>query len=449
MGLIKAAGAAANIVADQWKEYFYCDSLESDVLIKKGHKRTSARSSNKKGSDNIISNGSVIAVADGQCMLIVEQGKIVEVSAVPGEFVYDTSTEPSIFQGPLSDSIFQSFSTFGRRFTFGGDTAKDQRVYYINIKELLDNKFGTPNPIPFRVVDKNLGLDIDVSVRCSGVYSYKISDPIKFYKSITGNMEEEYLRDQITPQLKPEFISALQPAFAQLSAMEIRPNQMIAHTAELEEALNQILSTKWGELRGLDVVSVALSSVTLPEEDANMLKEAQRIAILRSPDMAAATLAGAQAEAMKSAAKNEAGALNGFLGMGMAMNAGGANIGNLFAQAAQNKQNAPNPFVAPINQNPAPAPAPSAPSDGWKCSCGHTNSGKFCENCGSPKPSDNSWKCSCGNVNTGNFCSQCGQKKPVNAVYKCSNCGWQPEDPHNPPKFCPQCGDKFDDGDKQ
>lgn len=332
MGLIKAGiGALGGTLADQWKEFFYCESMPKEVLVTKGQKRISGRSSNTKGNDNIISNGSGIAVADGQCMIIVEQGKVVEVCAEPGEFTYDTSTEPSIFSGNLGESILASFKTIGKRFTYGGDTGKDQRVYYFNTKELIDNKFGTPNPIPFRVVDSKIGLDVDVSVRCSGVYSYKIVDPLLFYTNVCGNVEQEYTRDELESQLKTEFISALQPAFGKLSDLELRPNQIVSHNTELEEAMNVALSAKWGELRGLKIVSIALGSVTLPDEDADMIKQAQRVAIMRDPSMAGATLVGAQADAMKTAAGNSAGAMTGFMGMGMAMNAGGMNAQNLFA----------------------------------------------------------------------------------------------------------------------
>ena len=337
MGLIKAGiGALGGTLADQWKEFFYCEAMDKDVMVTKGQKRVSGRSSNTKGNDNIISNGSGIAVADGQCMIIVEQGKIVEVCAEPGEFTYDTSTEPSIFSGSLGESIKATFKTIGKRFTYGGDTGKDQRIYYFNTKELIDNKFGTPNPIPFRVVDTKIGLDIDVSVRCSGVYSYKIADPLLFYTNVCGNVEDKYTRDELDGQLKTEFISALQPAFGRLSELELRPNQIVSHNTELEEAMNTALSAKWGELRGLKVVSIALGSVTLPDEDADMIKQAQRAAIMRDPTMAAATLVGAQADAMKTAAGNSAGAMTGFMGMGMAMNAGGGmNAQNLFAMGQQ------------------------------------------------------------------------------------------------------------------
>ena len=400
MGLIKAGlGAVGSTLADQWKEYFYCDSMDKDVLVVKGKKRVSSRSSNTKGSDNVISNGSGIAVADGQCMIIVEQGKVVEVCAEPGQFTYDTSSEPSIFTGKLGDSIKETFKVIGKRFTYGGDTGKDQRVYYFNTKELLDNKFGTANPVPFRVVDRKIGLDIDVSIRCNGVYSYKISDPLLFYANVCGNIEQEYTRYEIEGQLKTEFMSALQPAMAKLSDLELRPNQVPAHAEELSQFMNEALTKKWGEIRGLSIVSIAMNPITLTEEDAELIKQAQRAAMLKDPNMAAATLVGAQADAMKAAAENANGSMAGFMGMGMAMNVGGNNAQSLFAMGQQ-----------------------QAAADGWVCSCGTVNKGKFC--------------------------SECGAKKPSSApLYRCDKCGWEPEDPANPPKFCPECGDKFDDND--
>lgn len=443
MGLIKAGiGALGGTLADQWKEYFYCESIDKNTLVVKGQKRVSGRSSNTKGNDNIISNGSVIAVADGQCMIIVEQGKIVEVCAEPGEFTYDTSTEPSIFAGSLGNSIKETFKTIGKRFTFGGDTAKDQRVYYFNTKEIIDNKFGTQNPIMFRVVDKNIGLDVDVSIRCSGVYSYKVTNPLLFYTNVCGNVEADYKRTELDGQLKTEFISALQPAFGKLSDMELRPNQIVSHASDLEAAMNEALTAKWSELRGLSVVSIALNPINLPEEDAQMIKEAQRTGMMRDPSMAGATLVGAQADAMKAAAANEGGAMNGFIGMGMAMNAGGGmNAQNFYNMAQQNQQQQPQQ-QAPQQQAPA--------QGGWKCpSCGAQAQGKFCPECGAKKPAEQKgWTCSCGAVNLGKFCQECGSKKPADApLYRCDKCGWEPKDPKNPPKFCPECGDPFDDND--
>ena len=460
MGLIKAGiGALGGTLADQWKEFFYCESMPKEVLVTKGQKRVGGRSSNTKGSDNIISNGSGIAVADGQCMIIVEQGKVVEVCAEPGEFTYDTSTEPSIFAGNLGESIKETFKTIGKRFTYGGDTGKDQRVYYFNTKELIDNKFGTPNPIPFRVVDSKIGLDLDVSVRCSGVYSYKIADPLLFYTNVCGNVEKEYSRDELDSQLKTEFVSALQPAFGRLSDLELRPNQIVTHNTDLENAMNAALSEKWGALRGLKVVSIAIGSVTLPDEDAEMIKQAQRVAIMRDPTMAAATLVGAQADAMKTAAGNQAGAMTGFMGMGMAMNAGGGmNTQNLFAMGQQQEQAKQQAPAAPAAGEwkcacgtavggkfcpncGAKKPEPQPAADTWKCSCGAEAAGKFCPECGKPKPADAAgWTCSCGTVNQGKFCQNCGAKKPEGAKRRCGKCGWEQEDMTKTPRFCPECG---------
>ncbi len=437
MGLIQAAlGAIGGTLADQWKEFFYCDAISADTLVVKGQKRITGRSSNTKGNDNIISNGSGIAVADGQCMIIVEQGKIVEVCAEPGEYTYDKSSEPSIFSGSLGESIKETFKTLWRRFQYGGDTGKDQRVYYFNIKELVDNKFGTPNPIPFRIVDRNIGLDIDVSVRCSGVYSYKISDPLLFYTNVCGNVERDYTRDQIESQLKTEFVTALQPAFAKISDLGVRPSALPGHATELADAMNEALTQKWSDLRGLSVVSVALNPITLTEEDQELIKQAQRAGMLRDPSMAAATMVGAQAEAMQAAASNSSGAMNGFIGMGMAQQAGGVNATQLFTMAQQQ----------------AAAAAPAAPANSWKCpSCGTENTGKFCIECGKPKPEPapaaGEWICSCGTKNTGKFCTECGKPKPAEKKYRCSRCGWEPAAGENPPKFCPQCGKPFGEDD--
>lgn len=434
MGLIKAAmGAAGGVLADQWKEYFYCDALNADTLAVKGQKRVSSRSSNTKGTDNVISNGSVIAVADGQCMMIVDQGKIAEFSAEPGEFVYDASTEPSIFSGNLGDSLLASFKTFATRFTFGGQAPKDQRVYYFNTKELTGNKYGTPNPVPFRVVDQNVGLDMDISIRCFGEYSYRICDPILFYKNVTGNFSDTYSRTQLDGQLKTELLTALQPAFAKISEQGIRYSALPGHTMEMADALNQVLSQKWREHRGLEIVSVGVSSVKASEEDEAMLKEVQRNAAFRNPNMAAAHLVGAQAAAMQSAAKNQGnGPMMAFAGMNMANQAGGMNAQQLFQMGQQ---------AQPVQQPQQPAGA------SWRCSCGSENTGKFCPVCGSPKPQDSSWKCVCGSENTGKFCPNCGARKPEG--YRCDKCGWEIEATANPPKFCPNCGDPITEADKK
>ncbi|MGG2081748.1 SPFH domain-containing protein [Lysinibacillus pakistanensis] len=441
MGLVKAGvGALVGVLEDQWREYFYCDSLTSDVLVEKGVKRTSKRGSNK-GNDNIISNGSIIAINEGQCMMIVEQGKVVEFSAESGEYVYDTSTEPSIMYGSdLSQGIMETFKQIGKRFTFGGEPAKDQRVYYFNKKEIVGNKYGTPAPIPFRVIDRNIGLDIDIAIRCHGEYSYKIVDPLLFYTNVCGNVEGEYKRDAIDSQLKTELMTALQPAFAHISASGVRYSEIPAHTVALADALNKVLSEKWLATRGLAVVSFGISSLKASEEDEAMIKQLQRNAVMRDPGMAAAHLTGAQAEAMIAAANNEGGAMAGFMGMNMAAQAGGVNAGQLYQMNEQNKQ-------AQMAQAAAQGQAISA-SGVWTCACGHENTGKFCSNCGGAKPHEEGWICVCGAVNKGKFCGECGSKKPSEALqYACDKCGWEPENPGNPPKFCPECGDVFDEND--
>jgi membrane protease subunit (stomatin/prohibitin family) len=437
MGLIKAAlGSVGSVLADQWKEYFYCDSMAANVLVTKGKKRTSSRSSNTKGSDNIISNGSVIAVNEGQCMMIVEQGKIVEFAAEAGEYTWNSSSEPTIFQGGL-EGLEGSWETLKRRFAFGGDTAKDQRVYFFNLKELVGNKYGTPAPIPFRVVDNNIGLDMDVSIRCNGEYSYKIADPMLFYKNVCGNVSQDYTRDQLDSQLKSEFLTALQPAFARISALGIRYSALPGHTMELAQAMNEVLSGKWGATRGLAIVAVGVNSVTASAEDEATIKELQKSAVFRNTNMAAAHMVQAQAEAMKTAAGNKNGAMMGFMGMNMAQSAGGFNANSLFQMGQQQ----------PAASAPAAPAAPAAGANTWKCSCGAVNTGKFCVECGASKPADG-WVCSCGAVNKGKFCSECGAKKPASEpLYRCDKCGWEPEDPKHPPKFCPECGDKFDDED--
>ena len=447
MGLIKAiAGAAGGVMADQWKEFFTCEALPADVLAVKGQKKTTRRSSNTHGDENIITSGSRIAVADGQCMLIVEQGKVVEVCAEPGEYTYDASTEPSIFAGNLGESIGLVLQNIGKRFTFGGEAPKDQRIYYFNTKELTGNKYGTPSPVPFRVVDQRAGIDIDIAIRCFGEYSYRITNPLLFYTNVCGNVTEDYTRDTIDGQLKSELLTALQPAFARISDMGIRYSSLPGHTREIAEALNEELSAQWRDRRGLEIVAFGVSSVKANEEDEQMIKEMQREAAYMDPTRAAAMLSRSQGEAMKAAASNTAtGPAMAFMGMGMAGQMGGINAQTLYAMGQQ--QAAQQAAQQPAPQPAAPAAAPAA--DGWTCACGQSgNTGKFCGNCGQPKPADESWTCTCGAVNKGKFCAECGRPRPAAVKkFKCDKCGWEPEDPTDPPKFCPECGDPFNDGD--
>ncbi len=442
MGLLKAGiGALSGVLADSWRDYFYSEAFPSEVLAVKARKRVGDKSSNTKGSDNIITNGSIISVNDGQCALIVDGGKVAEVCAEPGEFVYDSSSQPSIFSGNLGDSIKKTFNEIGKRFTFGGQAATDQRVYYVNTKEVMGNRYGTATPVPFRVVDRNIGLDVDVSLRCNGEYSYRITNPVLFYTNVCGNFSDTFRASEIDSMLKTEIVTALQPALGKISDSGVRPSSLPSHTMEICDALSEILSKKWGDLRGITLSSFNLNPVSMSKEDQDLIKDLQKTAVMRDPGMAAAHLTQAQGEAMKTAAGNAGGAAMGFYGMNMAQQAGGINAGNLYGMAAQQQ------MQQQAQQQAQQAAAPSA--DSWKCSCGVSNTGKFCTSCGAKKPEKGgSWTCSCGAANQGKFCTNCGKPKPAGVpLYKCDKCGWEPEDPTKPPKFCPECGDPFDAND--
>lgn len=440
MGLIKAAiNAVAGNLADQYKEYIYCESLSNDILAAKGHKRVGSRGTNK-GDDNVITDGSAIAVNEGQCALVVVDGKVSEVAAEAGVFEFKSAVSPSVFSGSLGDGIMNTIKDIGSRITYGGQAGHDQRVYYVNIKEIMGNRYGTVNPIPFRVVDNNIGLDVDVSLRCNGEYSFRITNPVLFYTNVCGNFGETFNRSNIDSMLKAEILTALQPALGKISEQGVRPSALPGKAVEISEALNEALTEKWGKLRGMVVASFAMNPPTLPKEDQEMITNLQRTAVMRNPNMAAATLVEAQASAMKTAAGNQGGAMMGFMGMNMAQQQGGFNAQSLYQMGAQ--QQAQQPVQQPAAQ--------AAPAQGtWTCECGTSNTGKFCANCGKAKPAQaEGWTCSCGTVNKGKFCQNCGKPRPSGApVYRCDKCGWQPEDPAHPPKFCPECGDPFDAND--
>lgn len=440
MGLIKAAiNAVAGNLADQYKEYIYCESLSNDILAAKGHKRVGSRGTNK-GDDNVITDGSAIAVNEGQCALVVVDGKVSEVAAEAGVFEFKSAVSPSVFSGNLGDGIMNTIKDIGSRITYGGQAGHDQRVYYVNIKEIMGNRYGTVNPIPFRVVDNNIGLDVDVSLRCNGEYSFRITNPVLFYTNVCGNFGETFNRSNIDSMLKAEILTALQPALGKISEQGVRPSALPGKAVEISEALNEALTEKWGKLRGMVVASFAMNPPTLPKEDQEMITNLQRTAVMRNPNMAAATLVEAQASAMKTAAGNQGGAMMGFMGMNMAQQQGGFNAQSLYQMGAQQ----------PVQQNVQQPAAQAAPAQGtWTCECGTSNTGKFCANCGKAKPAQaEGWTCSCGTVNKGKFCQNCGKPRPSGApVYRCDKCGWQPEDPAHPPKFCPECGDPFDAND--
>ena len=442
MGLIQAAaGAVGGVLADQWKEFYCCDSLDADTLVAKGEKRTSARgrSSNTSGESNIITTGSVVVVNVGQCMMIVDQGKVVEICAEPGAYTYDASTEPTVFGGDLASDLKAVLRNIGRRFTFGGDPAKDQRIYYVNTKEIIGNKYGTAQSIQFETV---LGAyTLNVNIRCFGTYSYRIANPILFYTNVCGNVDGDYMRSEIDEQLRSELLTALQPAFGRIAAQGIRYSQLINYTKEIRDALAVELSAEWGEKRGIEIVSFGVSSVKADERDEQRIKDLQDGAIMSDANLRAGRIAGAAADAIRTAASNENGVASSFMGLGMVGNLSMGAMGTFGPQG--NAGGAVNPFPAQTQQGQS--------TEGWTCACAHAgNTGKFCAECGKPRPIPAGWTCTCGAVNQGNFCTECGKPRPAGApLYRCDKCGWTPDDPTHPPKFCPQCGDAFDEKDKQ
>ena len=442
MGLIKAAIVGAiQTLADTWLEFYVCESIPTDVLVVRGKKQLGKHSSNTKGNDNVISDGSGIVVHEGQAMIMVDQGVVTEIATEPGVYKYETGTSPSIFSSSFGAGLKATFKEMWDRIKHGGTAAKDQRIYFFNMKELVDNKFGTQNPVPFRMTYPDLGRSFTVGVRCNGIYSYRIADPVVFYVNVCGNVTDKYTRAELDNQLRGEFVDALQPAFAAISATGIRYDELPGKQNEVKQAFETQVNPVWIEKRGLKIWSVSILSATVSDADMKRIQEFEDRAWNRDPGKAAATLVEAQAQAMQNAASNPNGAAMGLFGMGMAQQAGGMNAQSLFGMAQQNQSQMP--------QAPVGGGAPAA--DSWTCDCGATNTGKFCATCGKPKPvvlTPDGWTCDCGAVNKGRFCSNCGQKKPEGApLYKCDKCGWEPEDPKNPPKFCPECGDPFTDDD--
>ncbi|MDR0472058.1 MAG: SPFH domain-containing protein [Treponema sp.] len=422
MGLIKAlVGAAGGVLADQWLEFFTCESLEADVLAAKGQKNSSKRSSNTKGEDNIISNGSGIVVNAGQAAIITDNGRIMEVCAEEGRYTFDKSSEPSVFYGGLGKGIVDIFKNVGDRFKYGGQPGKEQRIYYFNTKEIMGNKYGTPAPLPYLIVDPDINLKLTISLRANGEYSYRIVNPVLFYANVTGNVEDIYTRDKIDSQLKSEILTVLGPSLGKLGK-GLEYHEITFQTEALSGILNEALTAKWRDGRGIEIVNFGITCTATPEDE-QRIKQLQASAVMRDPTMAAASLVSAQSDALRTAAGNTGGAMTGFLGMGMAAGAGGMNAQNLFAMG----QNVPGQQGSGQQQS-APAAA------GWTCSCGHAgNTGKFCAECGKPMPT--AWDCSCGHKgNTGKFCAECGKPMPP-AAWTCS-CGHA----GNTGKFCAECG---------
>lgn len=387
MGLIKAAAAAAGgVFADEWKEYFKCDSLPSNVLMRKGRKSNP----DNRGNDDVISNGSKIDVADGQAALIIEDGKIIEFTAEPGSFIWDTSSEPSCFTGGFFKGMLDSFRRIGGRFTYGGSPDRTQRVYYFNLKEITDNKFGTPTPVTYddpyyRAV---------LYIRYYGQFSLRICDPVLFYTSVAGNVADEYTKDKLSSIITDEFMTALDTALAGCSAQNIKFSQLPAKQKELSDLMKEALSADWKEKRGIEIVSCALAKITPDEKSRARIEEYDTNVMHSDKNAMAGGLAYAQMDALKKAAANENGSISALMAMGLINNAaGGASGTGVLLNNAQN------------GNQPA----------SWRCpDCGTVNTGRFCSECGKKAAeTESKWFCpDCGTQNAGKFCSECGRKKP-------------------------------------
>ncbi|MDR0294347.1 MAG: SPFH domain-containing protein [Oscillospiraceae bacterium] len=374
MGLIKAiVNATGGVLADQWVDFFTCDAMPHEVLMRPGTRPQQGRSGNTKYSENIISNGSKINVADGQCMLIVENGRVADFCAEPGQYTYNNTVQPSLLGGGLKD-LGPSFRQIGKRFTAGGAPTDQQKIYYINTKECIGNKIGWGN-IPFRDSE----FQMTVRVQGFGQYSFKITNPLLFYTNVAGNREGEYRRDDLTSQMKSEVISALQPALGRIAAQRVAYDMLINYPREIGAALNEEMSAEWSERRGIEIVSLAMESVTVDEQSAKKIEQLQEARALSNPVMAAGRLAAGQASAMETAAGNTGGAVGAFMGMGMAQNAGGMNAASLFQMGAD----APQGGVPQPPQQPQP-PQPPAAAPKFCPECGAKLSGpvKFCPECG-------------------------------------------------------------------
>ncbi len=423
MGLIRAiTAAAAGVAADQWREFFTCDSLSNDVLVAKGSMQTEGRGffRRNKASTDIITSGSVINVNEGQVALIVDNGKIVEFCAEPGKFKWDASSEPSLFGGSFFEGMVDSFKKVGYRFTFGGDLGSQQRVYYVNTKEIMGNRFGTTTPMAYDDPYYRTALYI----RYFGQYSFKITDPVLFFSSIAGNIADVYTRETLVATCTDEFMTALDTALAMCASDGVKFSQLPTKQREIARYMSETLDSEWGMSRGLEVASVALAKVTPDDKSRERIEEFDSNVMHADPTAMTGGFAYAQMKAMKDAAANDAGAMNGFVGFGMAQNVmGGANtqatlLENAKKMAEDKKENKGEKRLCP--------------------ECGAAVDGKFCPECGAKYEVPTDWTCpTCGKTCSGKFCPECGAKKPEG--YTCA-CGYTS---NTPIKFCPECGKKF------
>ena len=423
MGIIRALKeTVGGSFADQWLEVIEPEDMGDQTVMTRGI--CTGKGSNKKGSRNVISNGSVIHVYEGQFMMLMDGGKIVDYSAEPGYFTVDNSSMPSMFGGNLDEVIRNSFD----RFRFGGTTPTAQKVYYLNLQEIKGIKFGTRNPINYFDNFYNA----ELFLRAHGTYSIKITDPIRFYvEAIPKNREQVEIKD-INEQYLYEFLDALQSSINQMSADGVRISYVSSKSRELSKYMADTLDEDWRQNRGIEIQSVGIASVSYDEESQKLINMRNQGAMLGDPMVREGYVQGAFARGMEAAGKNPGGSTVGFMGMNMASQMGGTMASSMSAANVQQMQMNQAARQAE-EEKKAKEKEATREKDSWICSCGHENTGKFCSECGQPRPVKETWVCSCGHENTGKFCSECGAPRPA-GEWVCS-CGHK-----NTGKFCSECG---------
>lgn len=423
MGIIKATvGAIGGALGDQWLEVIEADEMSDTTVFARGVKvrKNDKRNSNKKGTADTISNGSIIHVYPNQFMILVDGGKIVDYTAEEGYYKVDNSSAPSLFNGQFGKALSDSF----QRIKFGGVPSYSQKVYYINLQEIKGIRFGTKSPINYFDNFYNA----ELFLRAHGTYSIKITDPIKFYSEVIPKNADSVDINIINEQYLSEFLEALQAAINQMSADNIRVSHVASKSRELSKYMSTELDNDWKTMRGFEVQAVGIASVSYDEESKKLINMRNQGAMLGDPSVREGYVQGAVARGIEAAGSNSSGSAAAFMGMGIGMNAGG----NFMASASQTN-------AAQMQQKNAEIKKASASVNEWHCSCGVVNTGKFCSECGKAKPSTTKtvWKCACGAENTGKFCSECGTPKPVDDVWFCPECGAK-----NKAKFCSECGTK-------
>lgn len=422
MGIIKAiASAVGGGLADQWLEVIEPDEMSDKTVFTRGVtvRRNDSRNANRRGTQDTVSNGSVIHVYPNQFMMLVDGGKVVDYTAEEGYYTVNNSSMPSMFNGEFGDSLKESFN----RIKFAGVTPGVQKVFYINLQEIKGIKFGTRNPVYYFDSFYNA----ELFLRAHGTYSIKIKNPLTFYSEAIPKNDDRVEIEEINEQYLAEFLEAFQSAINQMSADGVRISFVASKGRELSKYMADILDADWGEMRGIEIQSVGISSISYDEESTKLINMRNQGAMLGDATVREGYVQGSVARGIEAAGSNANGSMAGFMGVGMGMQATTGFMG----AASQSNQ-------AQMEREAARATAAQPVPGSWKCSCGNENTGKFCSNCGSPKPEVSTWKCSCGNENSGKFCSNCGKPKP--SQLKCASCGYEPDPSQPAPKFCPECG---------